>query len=228
MSLVVVTILWSSSRTSIAVTVAFALVLAAVGAFRSTAVRLRVLQMAIAVCLVVAVALPIVTKDPLAYTRRALIWQHALDYWSRSPIAGWGPDILSERNSLTRAVGGYPIHAHNIWLTVAVMGGVVALISVTALLGLLVYRASRMFLEGEALPFLFLVVLALVGIAEDPVRAFHIASMSYVVWGGLVLAMCAPGQGLTGTGSIGDKPAKVERVGATTATRVRSPMLAQA
>lgn len=190
LALVVATLIWSTSRISLISGVAFIVALVVINVVRSTAVRKRLLQMAIALALFVAVELPIITDDPQAYSNRGNIWQQSLHYWSLSPLTGWGPDIFSEPNFLTRAIGAYPNSAHNIWLTFGTMGGVLGLIAIAAMFGSIVHRSSEMYIKGEARPLFFILVLALMEIAEEPLRGLHLGPQSFIVWGGLILVMC--------------------------------------
>ena len=187
---IVAAIVWSASRASLAAVAAFLLVAIAISVLSNSVVKRRILQFSIGFALFFAIFLPYMTDDPEAYTRRGLIWQESFEYWSLSPLTGWGPDILSEPNSLTRAIGAFSNTSHNIWLTFATTGGLLTLIGLVALLAAYIFRASRMFSVGETGPLFFILGLSLVEIAEDPVRALHLGPQSYMVWGGLVLMLC--------------------------------------
>jgi O-antigen ligase len=190
MALALVAVLWSASRASIISLLVFVTILLIFVIVRSLKAQMRFLQVAIALAVIVSVALPLVTDDPLAFTRRGLIWQESLRYWSLSPLTGWGPNILNDKNALTWAIGAYPHTSHNIWVTFATMGGVLALVAVAALFLLIVRRASRMYVKGARGPLLFVLLFALIEIAEDPVRALGLGPQSFIVWGGLILVMC--------------------------------------
>lgn len=194
--LILVVALWSASRTSLLAIAAFAVVSCCVVVLRAGYARNRspfVYVAGIMLAAIMAVLLPLTTTDPAAFTNRGLIWQSSLKFWSESVWIGWGPEVLSRDNDLTLLIGARPNTSHNVWLTFATAGGLIALMCFVVVFVVLVYRSAKLYRAGEVVPLQFMTVLAFLGMAEDPVRALHLGPVSFVVWSGLALALYAAG-----------------------------------
>ncbi|MCV7185731.1 O-antigen ligase family protein [Mycolicibacterium murale] len=199
---VVVASVWSASRSSLLAIAAFCLVgliIAVFNAGKSRALNAQLYAGAVVVACGVAVWLPISTENLDAYTSRGLIWQMSLEYWSKAFWLGWGPEILSTDNELTWMIGARPKTSHNIWLTFATTGGVLAVVAFLIAFGLLTVFAMKAYRLGWSTPMLFALMLALIGIAEDPVRVLHLGPQSFIVWSGFALALCEARQIATTT-----------------------------
>ncbi len=191
LAIIIAALIWSSSRSSLITVLAFFVIF-----FLATAQRRsrnpNIVIGAVFVAAVAAVLLPPFADDPETFTDRGKIWQACLDYWSRHIWAGGGPDILHVTNNLTRFIGGRVNTAHNVWLTFATAGGIIALVTMITAIAVVISRSIVLFRSGEPLPLSFALTLVILSIAEDPVRVLHLGPQSFIVWSGLALAFCIP------------------------------------
>jgi len=130
------------------------------------------------------VAVPLLTRDPDAFTRRGRIWQALLERWADRPLLGWGPDVF-DRPELAAALGGRFTHGHNVLVHLLVVGGLAAAVLFAVLVALACRQALTLARAGQPVPVLFLVALALVSLLE----ASHVATTltGYLSWLPLVL-----------------------------------------
>ncbi len=195
LAIIVAALIWSASRASLASVAAFcvlALMLGENGLPRRRNRNSAFLLAAIFAGISIAIWLPLATADPTAYSNRGRIWQASVEFWSRSPWMGWGADVLRKRSELTLYIDAIPRSSHNVWLTFATAGGLLALIALVIAGATVTLRAVAMYRAGEALPLLFVFMLVLLSIAEDPVGVLHAQPQSFLVWPALAFMFCIP------------------------------------
>lgn len=108
-----------------------------------------------AVCL-----LPLMTRDPRAFTNRGFIWQASRAAWAQDPIFGNGSDWFSILGSSSASLGPTVFHAHNQFLHLLVTGGVVLALLVGLLIVTAITAASRLAVLGHIVGVSYLAALA--------------------------------------------------------------------
>ncbi|WP_191905667.1 O-antigen ligase family protein [Microbacterium caowuchunii] len=178
--LVGLVLLWSASRTSILVAVAVLIItLVTLWAHRAAS-RVLVLWAAVA-AFVAMVALPLINDDPTAFTQRGMIWQQGLISFMESPLTGTAANAFMEASDLSLRIGDIINTGHNVFVTVATIGGLIGIVGfVVALLTMLTSGARRY--AYDAVPLLVLMTILLLSVIEDPLRALILAPASAIIW----------------------------------------------
>jgi O-antigen/teichoic acid export membrane protein/O-antigen ligase len=185
LAVVLLAVAWTGSRTA---KLAVAAVLLFHVLFRYTPRRWPgrawLLSAPVAAGLAVVVAVPLLTRDPDAFTRRGRIWQALLDRWADRPLLGWGLEVF-DRPELEVALGGRFTHGHNVLVHLLVVGGLLAVVLFAGLMALAWRQSLLLARTGQPAPVLFLVALALVSLLE----ASHVSPTlaGYLSWLPLVL-----------------------------------------
>lgn len=186
--LVGVTLVWSASRISI---VAAVVIVAVIVAAKYVRRPWRLVAAATVLAALTMVVVPLRTHDDAAFTNRGLIWKVTRFYAADHPWFGWGTGVFqSLNNEFTSAIGTRAVTAHNTWLTVLAVGGWVAVAATIVTYATAARRFTRTYCDLRA-PAFFLLALVVCGIAEDPLRAWRLTPLSFLVWTGLALAVCA-------------------------------------
>jgi len=181
MVVLLVALAWTGSRSS---QLAVAVVLLTYPLIRRFTRRTWPLAVPAAAGLALVVLVPLVTRDPEAFTRRGRIWTVLLRQWTERPILGWGPGHF-QRPHVAAEIGGQFNHAHNVLVHLLVVGGLVAVV-LLGLLGYLVWRQSVVLARaGMPAAALFLIVLGHLSWLE----ASHLATTlaGYAAWLPLML-----------------------------------------
>lgn len=166
LALVLAAIVWSASRTSllaVAVVAVAGLLLVLAGDRRRFAAGW------LAAVAVVAIALPLVTRSPSAFTNRGGYWVASLEAWRSSPWIGHGADYFKQIALSDDNLGGHAYHAHNQVAQVLVTGGLVLAIISLAVLVTLGARAVTWAGLGFSWPALVLTAFAVAASFEVPV-----------------------------------------------------------
>lgn len=169
---------WTFSRTSWVGALAalgLGVVLILLPRVRSTSSRLdlsRVRRVAAALALsgtgLVALALPVATSSDTAFSNRGGFWQHGLDAWQERPWTGWGSGYYGRLAESEDNIGGFAFHAHNQWLHLLVIGGILLFVPVVAAFVSAAVAAVRMAGEGFAWPATMLTALFVSTMFEVP------------------------------------------------------------
>ena len=129
-------LIWTSARASIASVVALIVVVALL-----TAIPRRMRDLPARLILIgayaVVVIVPLVTRDPTAFTNRGYIWGASLLAWRSEPWFGFGSRYYTDLARTSGELGGTVYHGHNELVQLLVVGGVV----LAALVGLLLLTA---------------------------------------------------------------------------------------
>ena len=158
-SAVLVAIVWTSSRSSIAAAL-LGLLTAALLATVPARSRRAVAITLPALVVTALVALPLLTTSDDAFTNRGYIWRNSLDAWSSHPVTGLGSQWFSEIAQFANGLGGFAYHGHNQLVQTLVTGGLVQAVLV-GLLALAVGAAAGRWAErGVMLPAVHAVTLA--------------------------------------------------------------------
>lgn len=178
--LIALVLLWSASRTSIYVAVAVLVItIATLWVRRGTSRALVFVTTAGSIAAMVI--LPLTTDDPSAFTNRGLIWQEGLVSFSSSPLTGTASNAFMVDSDLSRRIGDIINTGHNVFVTVATIGGLIGLagfaVGLVAMIVLGVRRYSR-----DVVPLLTLMSILLLSVIEDPLRALILAPTSAIVW----------------------------------------------
>lgn len=184
-------LLLTASRTSligVAAGLVFAAVVARVGSVRLRRTVTGVVLVAVGA---VSLAMPWLTNESSAFTRRGQIW-----LWSRAavaerPVTGYGISAFGNNSSLSDSIGKVAGAAHNLGLHYLVVGGVLAVLAVVACVAAAATAACRA-LDRSVAPATYLVVLLVISIAEMP---FRVESTIGQAWVGIPL-LVAVGTGL--------------------------------
>ncbi|MFG2047874.1 O-antigen ligase family protein [Micromonospora sp. NPDC048935] len=197
LTLILVALLWTGSRTS---QLAAIVVLLTWGLLRwrtaGQADRLergrgRQLSMLIGIPLVVALGLtifsPLLTTDPAGFTNRGRTWRALLSRWAERPLTGHGPEYFERQPDLAAALGGRYTHGHNVLVHLLAVGGLLAVVLFTVLLCQVWRRSMLLAGAGSPGPALFLIALLWVSWLEASHLAVTLAG--YLTW--LPLALIA-------------------------------------
>jgi O-antigen ligase len=88
----------------------------------------------------VVVIVPLVTREPTAFTNRGYIWGASLLAWRSEPWFGFGSRYFTDLARTSGELGGTVYHGHNELVQLLVVGGMV----LVALVGLLLLTAIVM------------------------------------------------------------------------------------
>jgi hypothetical protein len=176
-------LLWSAGRTSI---LAGAVVLAVYSLSRGRSVQtLKRLGMAAVVAgTALVVWTPFHETNPLAFSRRGMIWIASLSLWHHHLWFGAGPEFYERPNDL----GFYALYGHNLVVDTLARGGLVALAGV-AIWVVMLLRQSLRLSSISPFPILFVVAFVYTSWLEVPVAFNNLGILGYVCW--LPLAVIA-------------------------------------
>ncbi|MDR6167446.1 hypothetical protein QE367_001650 [Microbacterium paludicola] len=180
-------LLWSASRLSTAAAV-FALCASIIAIRASEPVARRLLSVAIMGLASVIVVLPLLTTNPTFFTNRGLIWMTSLRQTVDGAwLIGGGGSSYREVNELTTAIGFVSTTGHNLFVTFFTTGGIVTVLLILMVLVTAYMNARRVF-NVDRLQLLFLSILLVLCVAEDPLRALALGPQSFVIYP-MLLAM---------------------------------------
>lgn len=178
--LVLFTLVWTSSRTAIIVSVMLIAVTILLGPrMRQALMIARVVAVSFAA---LVVAVPFIFTDPTSFTNRARIWQTALSFTLDDTVRlsfGSGAMVFREVSPVTYTIGTTAGTGHNVFVTVVTIGGLLAVIAV-ALLWVTYFRSASQVFVSDRLPLIFLLALTGLSMIEDPLRAFVIGPQSFI------------------------------------------------
>jgi hypothetical protein len=144
-------IIWTASRSSIAAL--------AVGGLIALALQVpgRKLRQIVAAVLLLAaglvmIAIPVSTSDGTAFSNRGYIWITSLRAWSQHRVFGLGGQWYSSLAKYEEGLGGAAFHGHNTFVQMAVVGGAVCLVLVTAMAVVSLGSAVRWVGRGVNVP----------------------------------------------------------------------------
>lgn len=143
----VVAIAWSASRTTL-LALGVLLVVSLVGRAVRTSTGRDSTWIAALVALPV-IAVPLLTRDPAAFTFRGQIWSGSLDAWRGSLLLGGGPDWYSVVGNSTQALGNQAASGHNFFVHVVATSGLVGL-TVFAALFVRAFRVASEFPDDRS------------------------------------------------------------------------------
>jgi hypothetical protein len=187
-----VALLWSASRLSTAAAV-FALLVSLLVLRLSPRASRRLLSISIVSICVLLIMLPLLTTDPSLFTKRGMIWMTSLAHVGNgSWFIGEGGDAFREVNSLTTALGFVSTTGHNVFVTFFATGGVVT-VFLMAIVLLIAYLNGRRAYATDQYRLLFLAILLVLCIAEDPVRALALGPQSFVIYPMLLVMLDSTG-----------------------------------
>jgi len=152
-------LVWCASRSSmyaVALTIVVYLVVSRTRAHSRAFVAFLLVSIAFAaVCI-----LPLITRDPAAFTNRGYIWQASHAAWAQDPLFGNGSDWFSIIGSSSASLGPTWFHAHNQFLQLLVTGGVVLAVLVGVLIVAAMTSAARLAVRGHLFGVSYLAALA--------------------------------------------------------------------
>jgi hypothetical protein len=174
-------LIWSASRLSTAAAViALALSLLVIRLGERTARRL--LSAVIVIGSGVLVLLPVLTSDPLLFTNRGRIWMTSLAYTYQGPwLFGGGGSVFREINALTTELGFVSTTGHNAFVTFFTAGGAIVL-GLVVIMAVIAYGNSRRVFSSDRYRLLFIAIIVVLSIAEDPIRALALGPQSFVIY----------------------------------------------
>lgn len=179
---VVVAVVWSASRTSIAA-VAATLVLVLIGPLaRSPAARRYAVGLTLAAIVAVLAWIPLTTSSLYSYNYRGRVWIGSLRRWADSPLLGAGPDAYRAPGAYSSELGQYAFHGHNMLVNSLAVGGWIMLAAVALLVLVASRLSSRAYAAGVTFPFLWLATFLCVGILEVPTTFWLPGPSDLVVW----------------------------------------------
>lgn len=184
LAFVIVAIVWSASRISLAVTVVILLIALIALVARREKSRLPLLLAAIGAAATMLL-LPLLTTDKTFATGRGRIWIEALRFQGEGPLIGHGPTAFRVDNALTSTLAYYSTTGHNTLVTVYVTGGIIAVAAAAAYFFQVLRFSSRIY-PTDRVPLVFLGALLWACVLEDPIRGLDFGAHSYIVFPMLV------------------------------------------
>lgn len=184
-----IALVWTASRSSLATVGLEALALVLLKAVQPASRRwlapLVVAAPVLAVC-----ALPLVTRDPTAFTNRGRIWDYSLQWWETSPVFGLGSGWYQRVGETTDRLAGSVFHGHNQLVQLLATGGAILTILVFLQLLAVVVRASSLAASGAVVGTIYLVGLAGTCVLEKSIVIVDNTNMFAVVAVPLALLLC--------------------------------------
>jgi len=182
--LVLTAVVWTGSRTS---QLASVVVLAAYGCVRRFPTRVWYLSVLVAIGSGLVVVVPLVTREPEAFTRRGRIWTALLDRYTERPLLGFGPEFFQRQPQLAKALGGRFTHGHNLMVEMLIVGGAIGFALFALMLAVLWRRAVAFARAGRPESALFVVALLHVSWLEASQASTTLAG--YAMWLPLITIM---------------------------------------
>ncbi|MFB7843171.1 O-antigen ligase family protein [Microbacterium sp. NPDC056052] len=130
---------------------------------------------------VVSVVVPL-TSDAEAFTNRGAIWRASITLFPERPIWGYGPNVFGLDGAVSRLVLGAYWHGHNVVITFAMVGGVVALIALLVFLLSAIHPALKSAKVDSLIPFMLTATILALAITEVPVRPSEFDGVAWVSW----------------------------------------------
>lgn len=183
LALIGVALLWSAGRTAI---LAGAVVMSVYALSRGRSVQtLRLLGVsAVAIGVALVVWSPFHETNPLAFSRRGLIWITSLSIWHHHLWLGAGPAFYERPNAL----GFYALYGHNLVVDSLARGGLTALAGI-AIWVIVLSRQSLRLTSISPFPILLVIALVYASWLEVPASFNNLGIIGYACW--LPLAVMA-------------------------------------
>jgi O-antigen ligase len=188
-TIVLVALIWSSSRTSIVVAL---LLLGLLIAFRlsrfdsgsASGPRHSAVIATTTACLIIPLlaALPLLTRNLWAFSSRGAIWSACFHYWQQRKLLGYGPGFFRTIAPFDEEFGGGGFHGHNMFVQLLVTGGVVTVCLALALVLVLTAKALRALRLGELYAVLWLLPFLLLCCLEGPTDLVSPGPLMSVAW----------------------------------------------
>lgn len=159
LAVVLVALVWSSSRSSLVAAGAAGAAVAVVALARTPGVRALLAGLAGAGALATVVLVPLLTvasattgaarasTADLAFTNRGYVWRLSLETFSQRPLTGWGSNWYSEVGGTANPLGGFTYHGHNQLVQQLVTTGLLGTAAL-AVLALAALGAARTWAAG--------------------------------------------------------------------------------
>lgn len=189
--LVMLAMVWASSRTSLIAGLVVATVLILAVLNKRQALAISRFATVVAACLVVSN--PFIFTDPGTFTGRARIWQAGLHFTfegTTSLLFGNGAMVFRQPSPVTYAIGALSGTGHNVFVTVITVGGLLAVATVVLLWCAYLACAVQIF-EADRFPLMFLLALTFLSTTEDSLRAFIISPQAFITIPLLVMPLAA-------------------------------------
>lgn len=193
---VALTLLMASSRTAVIAT-GIALVVGLVLRWIPSKSRPIVGYLASGIVVVVSIIVPL-RSDDSAFTSRGAVWRASFDLFPERPFWGYGPGVYGLEGEVSRIVNGAYWHGHNMLITFALIGGIVALIALALILIPAIHAALVHAKAGAILPMMAVMTILALGIAEVPIRPSEFDGVAWISW------LC-----LFAIGNLGPRPEQV-------------------
>jgi hypothetical protein len=170
LALTLVALIWTASRTSLAVAllVLAALLVLHLAGRAGAVVRRRVAAAGLVAVAATGAVVPFVVTSPEQLNFRAGFWTFLLDRWRASPWFGESLDYFERLAEQPDNLGGYAYHAHNLTVQTLVTGGLLSVLAVGAVLVVAGRRAVRLAGDGELWAVLALAAVLAAGVLEVP------------------------------------------------------------
>jgi O-antigen ligase len=152
-------LVWSASRSSI-VAVGLAIVAYVIVSRTRANSRAMVALVFLGIAFAAVGILPLITRDPGAFTNRGAIWHASRMAWEQDPAFGNGSDWFSIVGSSSASLGTTVFHAHNQFLQLLVTGGVVLAVLVGVLIVTAMTAAARLAVCGHTVGVSYLAAIA--------------------------------------------------------------------
>lgn len=120
---------------------------------------------------------PLLTSDPLAYSKRGVIWLASLHVWPQRPWFGGGPDYYLHQLLTGAALGPYATHGHNLLVNTLTVGGLVGVAAMCALL-----LGARRLARGSVVGTAYVTALMLECWLEVLFDFRNLGAYGYAVW----------------------------------------------
>ncbi|WP_448710903.1 O-antigen ligase family protein [Microbacterium profundi] len=174
------TLLLASSRTAL---IAAGIALAGGLLIRFVPHRNRIIVgFAIFVVIIISSIVVPFRSDDAAFTSRGAVWRASIELIPENPLWGYGPGVYGLEGEVSKIVAGAYWHGHNVPITFASVGGIVALIALALFLIPSMYSALASAKRSSIVPFIAIATLLALGITEAPIRPSEFDGVAWVSW----------------------------------------------
>lgn len=162
--LVLVALLWSASRTSVAT--AGLILVASAFLRRPTRAKLAAARLGLVAGAVTVCWVPLHASTFSAYSFRGQIWLASRAAWHEHQWLGLGPDYYRTISHSDNALGTQAFHGHNLLIHLLTTGGLVAVVVVGVFLVFAARHALRAAADGQPIPLLTVFAFLSVSVLE--------------------------------------------------------------
>lgn len=177
---IAITLLLASSRTAL-IAAGIALAVGVLIRFVPRASRRFIGYAMFVVIIISSIIVPFRSNDA-AFTSRGAVWRASIELFPARPLWGYGPGVYGLDGAVTKVVAEAYWHGHNVPITFATVGGLMALIALALFLIPSMQSALSTAKLGNTIPVIVIATILALGITEAPIRPSELDGVGWVSW----------------------------------------------